>query len=204
MKERKRSAFIVLFSVCLIFLASTQSFAQDEANKDAAAPATAPAPLEPGSDFVCEAQVTYNWRKRTPVLPKGSKEPAPTPYDPIKVFFATVGERGTIEADVKERVTGILEKTKEEAQIDCKSVHENQTGCVSRKMRENSDGYSRMDFSARRSFLDAVKSDCEEAFGNCLNSEASAVLCRVRKPSDIAPKPPEAAKDTAKDKGKKK
>lgn len=204
---------------CLLFLPSVgyaeeKAAAPDKAGAEAAHTDPAPgepAASEPGADIVCEAAVSYSWKRRPLPPPPNARpsreESAPAP-EPTTEFFTTVGEQGIVEADTKSRVTNKLAMAQSQALDECRKLHESQAGCVTDKLRKTAPDYSRLDFAGRKAILDSITADCTFNLGTCLSASAGEVTCRTNRPPDLAPPAPAApaaaAPVDAKAEGKKK
>ncbi len=198
---------------CLLALPSAV-VAEDKAAPPAEAAAahadpahTAAAPNEPGADIVCEAAVSYSWKRR-PVPPppnaRPSREESVPPAEPTTEFFTTVGEQGAIEEDTKTRVANKLAFAQAQALDECRKLHESQAGCVTDKLRKTAPDYSRLDFAGRKAILDSINADCTFNLGTCINASAGEIACRTNRPPDFTPPaaPAAAAPADAKTEGK--
>ena len=215
-----------LVARCFVLLYVTGSlvipaavFAEDkkEPPKDAAAPAAAPVEaavvLESGSDYICQADVSFTWRpdpppppKHDPAAPAQPKQPTPVPtpapvMEPIKEYFTLTGEQGMVEKEVRERLTAKLPEIRRQATEACRAAHQDFSGCVSSKLRTTYDQYVKLDFTARRTMIDAIDTDCQHRMGICISDEASEIRCHINRSPDTAPK---VEAEPAKEKEKKK
>jgi len=151
--------------------------------------------LEPGSDYVCQSDISYTWRPSPPPLPKPDPSvrpqtvptPAPPP-EPVKEFFTAAGEQGMNEKEVRERLIGKLPEIRRQASDACRSAHQDFSVCVSSRLRATYDQYVKLDFAARRAMIDAIDVDCQQRMGTCLSDEASEVRCYVNRSPDAVPK----------------
>ena len=157
--------------------------------------------LEPGADFVCEAKVSYTWKRRPTPPPAGTKpgreDPPPAPIEPTTEFFTTIGEQGIVEQDTKLRVASKLESAQAQALEACRKTHESQAGCVTDKLRKTSPDYSRMDFAGRKAILESINADCVFNLGDCVAAAASEVICHTNRPPDLAPHAAPASAEAA-------
>ncbi len=173
-------------------LAAAEDKPAAEPAAEHAATGAAAGAIEAGADYVCEAQVSFTWKRRPPPpLPNArpSKEEAPA-IEPTTDFYTTIGEQGIVEADTKSRVAIKLATAQAEALNECRKRHESQAGCVTDKLRKTATDYARLDFAGRKTILDSVNADCTFNLGTCLSASASEIQCRTNRPPDVAPAAP--------------
>ncbi len=177
---------------------------KDAKDKKDAAPAAAegsPAPLEPGADYLCQADVFYVW---TPNAPPGEEpqggvsanlgaEPAEPSAESRREFALVVGETGLVQDEVKNRVKARIPAAQLEAVQRCKSEHEDRTSCVTLKIKRSTDNYARLDFGARKAMLEAMNHDCQSNLGVCGNSEVTEISCLINRSPDVLPPKADAA-----------
>src|SRR5262245_35972007 len=110
----------IFFALLFLFAPAAIRAEAPKENKEAPKPGApgaaeaAPAPLEPGTDIVCEADIFYNWKPQgfaqKKILPGDATAPAPEdvvapePPDSIREFFTTAGEQGLVEEEVTNRL----------------------------------------------------------------------------------------------------
>jgi hypothetical protein len=156
-----------------------------------------------GSDYVCEADISYTWQPKPPAR-QGKKTKAAAEQEPapekMTVFFSTLGSHGLVPEEVERRLHGQLANIKAKALQHCRRRHEDQASCLASGMRSQFSEYNKLDFAARSALLSALKEDCRQSFGRCLSAEASPPKCFVNRPSDL---PKQEAKEEKKDEKKK-
>ncbi len=211
-----RGFIILLCGAVFVLPASARA---EAAKKDAPAakPAEGEAPaaehpaLEPGADFICEADVFYNWKpqdftpkKILPADPKPKEEEAVVPPpESIREFFTTVGEQGVVEEEVTNRLNVKIPLLQRQAAEHCKQTHQDQTLCVSAKLRAGFEQYNKLDYISRRAMVEAMTADCLAKMGKCLDTEVSEIECHInRSPEVPIEKAGEAGKEAGKDAGK--
>lgn len=169
----------------------------------AAAAEATPTPLEPGADYLCQADVFYVWKPAPPAGEGamaaaggnghlGAEPSADDSNDSRREFALVVGETGLIQDEVKNRVAARIPIAQLEAVQKCKLEHEDRTSCVTQKMKRGMDNYTRLDFGARKAMLEAMNHDCESNLGTCGNSEVTEISCLVNRSPDFLPPKPEA------------
>lgn len=208
-----RALPVIFAGVMGCLVPATAAWAEGPAGKDpkkeagGAAPAggePSPPPLEPGADYLCQADVFYVWKPAPPApegVPTGAgnqahlgAEPAEESGESRREFALVVGETGLVQDEVKNRVSSRIPIAQLEAVQKCKAEHEDRTSCVTMKIKRGMDNYTRLDFGARKAMLDAMNHDCENNLGVCGNSEVTEITCMVnRSPDAVLPKPVEAA-----------
>jgi len=223
-----RAFFFILSCVLCSASAWAEDAPKEAAAKDAAAKdakegeAPAPdAPLEPGADYICEVDIFYNWKPAPPKPKKMDKplaggkstasQPTPTPQeetsdkpDNIREFFTTAGEQGLVKDEIINRLNSKIPFYERQASEACKNSHQDQTLCVSSRLRASFEQYNKLDYATRKAMTDGIRSDCEDKLGKCFNTEASEVRCQINRSPEVLPKPPEATGEAAaKDKKKK-
>ncbi len=178
--------------------------------KEAAKPA-APAPAnveldlskkldgKDGIDFVCEADIYYSWKRKS----SGKENAAPKAEKEIDVFYTTVGERGLVGLDVRNRLTSKIPKIKMEALVHCRKSHQDQAKCVASQLRSNAQDYNMMDFKSRSAFLTALQNDCAENTGECVGTKTRPIKCYLNRPPN-SPLAEEKTEEEGKDEKKKK
>ncbi|MFN8389821.1 MAG: hypothetical protein U0136_05990 [Bdellovibrionota bacterium] len=187
-----------VISLTVISIVGTSNGALAEAPKNAPAEkAASPSPtkspeLEPGSNVLCEVDVFYTWK---PAPRKDDQEAEPPA--PVKDFYITAGEEGLVEEEVTNRLTAKIPQFSQQALQLCASVHQDQTLCVTSKLKANNAHYEKLDFVARRALVEAINLDCQEQAGECIGAEVSDVKCRVNRPPDLQPQPSPGAADAA-------
>ncbi|MCB0325741.1 MAG: hypothetical protein KDD69_19300 [Bdellovibrionales bacterium] len=169
---------------------STTAFAEDEKKEaDAAAvDAGEPDADEPltgknGIDLICQTEIRYTWQRAAKT---DGKSPAPA-GDPIEAYFATVGERGLSQKDVRVKLESKLAGVQQDAIEYCRRTHQDQAQCVATRLRSLAQDYNMMDFKARSALLSAIQEDCASNTGVCLSTQAAPIKCHVDRPPDLAP-----------------
>ncbi len=207
----------ILCLCCLVSIAAAEDKAPAKDGKEAAPAAgaepAAPPALEPGANLVCETDISFVW-KPIPPPPKpgairGSNGPQvdkdePVEQEPVEDFFTTAGEDGVVEEEVRNRLAGKIPQLQRQAIESCKILHENQTLCVSAKLRANFEQFNRLDFLSRKAMVEAISGDCEKKGGKCISAEYSPVKCHINRFPDVLPQKAEAPAPAAAGKDKKK
>ena len=198
--------FGILACAVSLLLCVHNAAAQNKAPaKEAPADAAAVAPgLEPGTDYVCEAEIYYIWKPAPPPPKPGVPDTEP-PAENTKDFFAMAGDQGLVEEEVKNRLNTKIPQMQQQAMSQCVELHQDQTACISSKMKIGFAQISRLDFAARRAMADAISNDCERQLGRCLSTAVSEPKCHLNRPPDMPVAAPaaEAGKAPAKDAKKK-
>ena len=163
---------------------------------------------EPGTDIVCQADVYFTWQKKVKTSKDAQgqashQEPAP----PVEVFFATVGDSGLRESDIRARIDVRLASAKSHALDHCRSLHQDQTSCFSARLKSHASEYGMMDYAARKTLIAAINDDCSDEIGACLSASSKEIRCFLNRPPTIKPPAAEISdgkKDQKKDEKKKK
>lgn len=178
-----------LFIVISVFVFLQKSNAQDKA----AATATEAPAL--GSETICESDIYYYWKlKPLPTPTNSAKKPAeatPTPEMPDnKVLYQTVGEHGETETDVKNKLAAKITASLRDANEDCRNAHQDQTSCLTKKIKSQNELLGKIDFATKNKIISAMTDDCKNELGSCGKIESSEIRCYLNKA--IAPKSPNA------------
>lgn len=145
----------------------------------AAAEATPPPPY----DRICQIDVHYIYRPKLPPGETGS----PSDSDELtKVFFTTISEQGMITEDIQKRLNTKLVSVRAEAMTACRSEHQEQDGCVVRKLAALSGEYPNLDYTRRKMLFDSIRIDCGNSLGSCLATESSEMKCWMNVPPEIS------------------
>lgn len=186
--------------------ASGVSYAADEAqpppkSETPSPPSTeqTPTPQQPTVSpygLVCELDVFYQWQERPapkPALAAGHRGPNPPPAtEPpaelrkFETFYSRIGEQGMVEAEVRKLLHAKSAAAQAEALRRCEADHQDETGCITRKIKSITSVYGSLDFKTRNSMLSAAEKDCQETIGDCLGTREGEVLCF----QNIAPEAP--------------
>ena len=199
-------------SLLVIFLFAESSCAFAQAAKDAPKdpkgleqqtrpPATG---LEPGSQVICESDIFFSWAPEHSLQATENSDaaaPDDSSAEPIKDFYITIGEDGLVEEEVKNRLETKIPQIKQEALDFCTNQHQDQTNCVTVKLKASAEKYSRLDYIGRRTMIEAINTDCEHHIGRCLSSAATDVKCRNDRLPDLPVQPPPGVADAATGKG---
>lgn len=138
------------------------------------------------AEFVCESEVSVKWHKADEEKEVESK-------------VGVVTGKGATEEKAKKSLAGALTKERSKALKNCKSEHENLSGCISSKYASLGPTVHQLDFAQKKSIRDAIATDCTARQGSCVSAEATEAACKDVTPPTAAPE--EGKKD---DKGKKK
>ncbi|MCB0359773.1 MAG: hypothetical protein KDD44_09055 [Bdellovibrionales bacterium] len=178
-----------------------------------------PAPKQPAmsTEYVCEADVYYSWRRYIPKKKDDTAKQAPGGASdsngssspelgrPNEVFFARPGERGVVEEQVRRRLDARLPSVRAEAGRWCSERHENQSRCIMERFREVEREYRKLDYASRAVLVESVKEDCSRNTGLCVETRASDISCGASYPPDFDPASLKKAEAEPEDKdGKKK
>ena len=136
-------------------------------------------------------------------------QPDPTPLpEPIETFFETIGEKGPVPSEVKEKLNARLPSLKGQAFEQCRRDHEDQAGCIASSLKTHAVDYDLFDFAARKTLLEAISQDCDNNAGVCLSVNTVLEKCRISSaaalPGKKDKKEEEAGKKAAAKGGKKK
>lgn len=189
-KDKMTSRIIAIVIALLSTISVTTVHAAKEEKADEKTP-SAETPQAKG-EIVCEANITYSWKRKPPPVPLGNKNsvtpPPPPPEMPtLETLYQQIGERGMVEVDVKNRLTTRLPSAQAEAMQHCAEAHENQTLCISKQLKLVTKDYQLLDFAARKTLLSAVTADCETQAGDCLSSKSGPVYCFENRSPDALP-----------------
>lgn len=136
-----------------------------------------------GIDFVCEADIYYSWKRKAS---KPSKKGTPvSPQKEIDTFFTTVGSRGLIGEDVRNRLTAKIPRIRSQAREHCERTHQDPAKCVAAELRSNAEDYNIMDFKSRAAFLEAVQENCAENTGVCTTTKTRPITCYLNRPPGV-------------------
>ncbi len=133
----------------------------------------------------CEASVFYSWKRapRTQKSSEPSRPPTGTPpppaedEKPIEMFYTRIGESGSPEVDVKNRLASRLSATEGEAIKSCQNEHEGEATCVADQLKRMGEDYRNLDFPARHALLSSLTEDCRLQAGVCLSARSSQIAC---------------------------
>lgn len=194
-KDKMTSRIIAIVIAMLWTVSVTTVHAAKEEKADEKTP-SAETPQAKG-EIVCEANITYSWKRKPPPVPLGNQNsgtpPPPPPEMPtLETQYQQIGERGMIEVDVKNRLTTRLPSAQAEAMKHCADAHENQTLCVSKQLKLVAKDYQLLDFAARKTFLNAITTDCEAQAGDCVSAKSGPVYCFENRSPDALPVSTEA------------
>ena len=114
------------------------------------------------AESVCGTKISYKWKQ-------GESE--------REELFTTLKSKGATEEEAKGILKSLSEKSLKDAANECKSAHENLSGCMSVRYGKLGSAYNTMAFQVRKQMDDAVKSDCEKSQGQCLGALASDEPC---------------------------
>lgn len=190
--------FSVVVCGGVLLLTPNQALAEkSEAAKETRATTKA---LDAEMETVCETDIFYTWKRIIPPKKddnKADKAATPTPEpEPIEVFFTRTGERGLYEAVVKQRLALKVPSLKAAAILHCEDLHQASSRCVAQQLNRASSTYTRLDFAARRAFLDAVTQECSLRSGVCLSARAGAIHCYQNAPGPVQRPHADEGKDT--------
>jgi hypothetical protein len=206
------NSYAVLLSALACVAVSSTAWAEAAKEEAKAQPAEA-APQAglvpgPGADIICEADIFFSWKLSPPKEKENAAnntQAAPENDDDseaVKEFFSSAGEEGLVEEEVRNRLSAKLPQMQQEAMKFCVSAHQDQTGCISSKIRLNADQYSRLDFVARKAMIDAINNDCEQSLGKCLSTETGEMKCRINRPPDVPAQAAASADEKSTEKSK--
>ncbi len=154
-----------------------------------------------GVDFVCEADIYYSWKKKAS---KSKKDGAPAvSKKEIDTFFTTVGSRGLVGEDVRNRLSAKIPRVRTQAREHCEKTHQDPAKCVAAQLRTNAEDYNIMDFKSRAAFLAAVQDNCAENTGVCTATKTRPINCYLNRPPGVPLAEEKQEADEGKD-GKKK
>ncbi len=185
---------ITLALLVFIALAPEQVSAAKEEKEGEGGTAAGDA-LPPGAEVTCEANVSYIWKKKPPPpppipaqgatavptpTPTGDAQPTSSPKEeptPVEVLYKRIGETGTVELEVKNKLASRLPLVEAEALNDCNRLHANQSSCVATRFGAMRRDYQLFDFGTRKAVLNALTEDCRDNYGDCLSAKSGQIFC---------------------------
>jgi len=212
-REIMKAFFLTLFAVSLV----QSAYAVDK--KEAAAPAAtataAPAEVPKTAATICNAEVTYKWKRIAPpvlitdplaagkkgkgVYPAANPQlPDPDIYGPIESTAVSLGESGPIESEVRARIEAQIPSALTKAMTICSELHQNQGTCLSKKLGAVSTQLDRLDFETKKAIREQSMEDCKKDHGICISASKSEITCRLEVLPTPAPTEAPAAKETKK------
>lgn len=172
--------------ICALLCASFPSLVLAAENKKAdpkAKKAEAEAPPAP-YDRICHVDVSYIWKA------KAGTSTGSTPVM-AKEYFASVSEQGFVPEEIQERLKTKLTSVRAQALRTCNEDHQDEAGCIAKKLTGLSSEFPRFDFGRRKMILDSVREDCGGNEGQCVATEVSEMKCWMNVPPEtVVPNEP--------------
>jgi hypothetical protein len=137
------------------------------------------------AESVCGTKITYKWKQ-------GDAE--------REEVFTTLKSKGSTEEEAKGVLKSLSEKSLKDAAVECKSAHENLSGCMSVRYGKLGSVYNTMAFQVRKQMDEAVRTDCEKSQGQCLGATAADEPCVTIEATKAAEASDAGAQDKSKDK----
>ncbi len=137
---------------------------------------------------VCEADVSYTWKRRPPPEKTQGNQEATSKNDdivPIKVVYARVGVNGKTEEEARNKLPTKLATIESEAHKYCEVQHQSQIACTSRELNKIKRDYYSSDYAVRRTLLRSITASCLDNAGICLSTEKGEVSCYIDKPPSV-------------------
>ncbi len=188
--------------ICLLLVCSETAIAADKAapaknaseksgDKGAGEKGAAAAEVDPNLGLkrygaICQAEVHYYWQllsSQEHAAAEGDNK-AEGIHSAVLAYYTTLNEQAKVEEDAKARLTSRLTSAQAEAFSTCKDEHENELGCVERRLGKFARGYGELDYKSRKIVMSSVMKDCIASRGVCLSAEVSPVKCWVDTPPE--------------------
>lgn len=144
------------------------------------------------ADVRCRVEISYSWRKT------GVEESAVLPW-------GILSRKGRDEESTKIDLAAFVLDERIKAKQHCSSRHENLAGCIAAKYSSMEATIKSLDFGARNTLDSAIKDDCKNMQGVCLEVTSTDPVCNeIVIETEGEEAPTEEGEEEEKDKKKKK
>ena len=136
------------------------------------------------NEITCSADVVFTWKRTPPqqlqINEQGKQTtvtPDPSVLSPIEEHYTRVSETGYVEEELKNRVAMKVPPAAILARRACEELHQEESSCISRKLRTNQSDLQLLDYGSRTALRKSIERDCAANKGICLEIKSTPVVC---------------------------